>query len=321
MFWLPESPKWLLSRKRTNEVRTALLLIYGQAALENWLELVGRQYKADKRAREMKYAMEREERGGDDDNASANGGSSNGGASSDKDDKEGEGGGGEKVGDTHPPLEVPPDIRHYYQLLVEDHSSGSTRGSNIPPATAALPPNTSISSTSTREEGPPQEGLAPSQREHTAVPTHSCSGCLLDCLPSLYRPAVLSLAKEMAVMQEYALLIIYVIFIQTMTQFTGGVVVRNYATSLMLQAGMSSAAALQFTCGMGAVKLVFTLGTVYYIERVGRRALFQYGIGIVSLGMFVLIIASIITLLSPESGDSGTQDVSGWLFGIALVVG
>lgn len=103
-------------------------------------------------------------------------------------------------------------------------------------------------------------------------------------------------------------------------QFTGGVVVRNFATGLMLSAGMSSTAALQFTCGMGAVKLVFTLITVYYIERVGRRAMFKIGVSIVSLGMLVLIIASTITLLSVENSN-GTQDVSGWLFGIALVVG
>jgi len=123
-----------------------------------------------------------------------------------------------------------------------------------------------------------------------------------------------SLTQEMLLLREYAYLIAGVVILQGFTQLSGGVVVRNYATTLFVSSGDSRDEAMELTVVLGVIKLFCTLFAVAAVEKVGRRVLLMIGVVLVALGMFVLTIAL--------TGDAGIDaPSSAFVIGAGLVVG
>jgi hypothetical protein len=210
MFWLPESPKWLLSKRKSQQTYNALLVIYGKRELDDWLVMVSTQHRANKRAQEMK------EKGYNDDD---------GQGEEEEDEDETDNMELECVVDN-----IPLDIRNYYRLLIDENTQSQQRnrsgnGSHSPLALPAS--NTGLDEGNDKTESNQivheeenGDGLSPSQRlyHNERLSGNSCVRILMDCLPTQHRPSLLALMKEWEVMQQYTLLIMYVILIQTATQ-------------------------------------------------------------------------------------------------------
>jgi MFS family permease len=119
--------------------------------------------------------------------------------------------------------------------------------------------------------------------------------------------------KDTIVLKEYSYLIMVIVTLQALTQFSGGVVVRNYAATIFVDSGESVKKALGFTVVIGIVKLLATVGTVWYIDKIGRRKLLLAGASLVGMGMIVLCIAL---------GSSDKYQANpGFLLGAGIVVG
>lgn len=125
---------------------------------------------------------------------------------------------------------------------------------------------------------------------------------------------------DLKVIKQYQYPLVIVLGIQALTQLSGGVVVRNYADSLFQMEGASAEVALGFTAIMGAVKFIFTAGSVYMLDIAGRKILFVGGCLVVAAGMFILVLASTAASGS-DSESERAVNISVQVTAIALVVG
>merc|ERR1712113_66341 len=78
-----------------------------------------------------------------------------------------------------------------------------------------------------------------------------------------------------------------IVFLQ---QVTGQPSVLYFATNIFKSAGFGNGAALSST-GVGLVKLLATLVTVWRVDRYGRRLLLFVGIGMMAVALAILAIA------------------------------
>ena len=74
-------------------------------------------------------------------------------------------------------------------------------------------------------------------------------------------------------MTEYRYPIFVIVAIQTLAQFTGGVVIRNYAPEIFEESGISDRFALGLNIALGIVKLGTTVWAVTHVEDLGRKQL------------------------------------------------
>lgn len=127
-----------------------------------------------------------------------------------------------------------------------------------------------------------------------------------------------SFKEEIGVIQDYNYSIFIIVMIQILSQITGGVVIRNYAATIFEDGGVSTGAALGYNVILGVVKLVFTIVSVLYIEKTGRRSLLLYGIVIVGIGMLFLFLVSVG--VQATHSDAGNY-VGVYIVGCALTLG
>jgi len=81
-------------------------------------------------------------------------------------------------------------------------------------------------------------------------------------------------------------------FLSVMQQFSGNIVVLNFAPMLFAQLGFQSAeSTLIVTCILGGVKFLVTAFVIWKIESVGRRFLLLLGMVIISISLLFLTIA------------------------------
>lgn len=78
-----------------------------------------------------------------------------------------------------------------------------------------------------------------------------------------------------------------IVFLQ---QITGQPSVLYFATNIFKSAGFGSSAAMS-SAGLGAVKLLATLFTVFRVDQYGRRFLLFLGIGMMAVALAVLAVA------------------------------
>ncbi len=124
---------------------------------------------------------------------------------------------------------------------------------------------------------------------------------------------MLATATEAEVIREFRLAVVVIIVVQVLAQATGGNVVRNYAPTIFEDSGVSEGMSLTYNVVLGAVKLLFTLLSVYFIDSSGRRSLMLYGIVLVAGGMLFLTLASFFS----DSGNLSNPAV--YSVGCALV--
>jgi hypothetical protein len=98
--------------------------------------------------------------------------------------------------------------------------------------------------------------------------------------------------KEKELLYSYSFVIVVVVMIQICAQITGCNVIRNYAPTLYEKSGVSTQAALTYNVVLGVVKLLFTVVSVLYVERGGRRSFLLVGIVLVTVGMGFLCAMS-----------------------------
>lgn len=75
----------------------------------------------------------------------------------------------------------------------------------------------------------------------------------------------LSMSKASKTFLEYKISFICILILMFFQQFTGGVVVRNYAAEIFVDAGFSEHNALVFTIVLGVVKVVITAWTIHEV--------------------------------------------------------
>lgn len=83
-----------------------------------------------------------------------------------------------------------------------------------------------------------------------------------------------------------ALLIAVVLAV--MQQFTGVSAVAYYAPLIFQQTGMSTNASLVETIALGAIKVLFVVGLMYLIDRLGRKRLLVFGAAVMGICLFAL---------------------------------
>jgi MFS family permease len=99
--------------------------------------------------------------------------------------------------------------------------------------------------------------------------------------------------KEKELLTAFQYPIFVIVMIQILSQITGCNVIRNYAPTIFEDAGVSDGMALFYNILLGIVKLIFTIISVLYIEKSGRKRFYLLGVGIIIFGMGFLTVASI----------------------------
>jgi len=90
---------------------------------------------------------------------------------------------------------------------------------------------------------------------------------------------------------EYRIVFTCIILLMFFQQFTGGVVVRNYAPIIFKNAGFGEKASLTFTVVLGIVKVITVGWSIYNMDRLGRKYLLTLGIAVMTFGQLVLAVA------------------------------
>jgi hypothetical protein len=75
-------------------------------------------------------------------------------------------------------------------------------------------------------------------------------------------------SDEQSILWDYRLPMLSILFLMIFQQFTGGVVIRNYAPEIFEDAGFSSWASLVFNLVLGVVKVVVTGWAIYKVTSV-----------------------------------------------------
>jgi MFS family permease len=104
-----------------------------------------------------------------------------------------------------------------------------------------------------------------------------------------------------------------VLILQILSQITGANVIRNYAPTIFESSGASEQLSLVFNIVLGIVKLLFTLGSVFYIENQGRKRFLMLGCFTVTFGM------GFLTILSLASNDYNLQNPIYFIIGCIFI--
>ncbi len=67
---------------------------------------------------------------------------------------------------------------------------------------------------------------------------------------------------------EYRFPLLVIIILMVFQQFTGGVVIRNYAPEIFEEAGFGSSASLLFNFVLGIIKVIVTAWAIYKVRRI-----------------------------------------------------
>lgn len=111
---------------------------------------------------------------------------------------------------------------------------------------------------------------------------------------------------------RYKWMFVCIFILMFFQQFTGGVVVRNYATSIFHSAGFSDQAALTFTVIVGFVKVLTVGWSILNLDGLGRKYLLIVGICIQGLGHLILSIGFTI---------SASVNIGIYVIGSSLILG
>lgn len=99
---------------------------------------------------------------------------------------------------------------------------------------------------------------------------------------------------------------IVVIVIQILSQFTGGVVVRNYAPEIFERVGYGNKEALTFNIILGVIKLVVSIFCVIMVEHTGRKSLLLMGSCLVGCGMLLVALGNSVIYSNNDSAAAST---------------
>jgi len=97
--------------------------------------------------------------------------------------------------------------------------------------------------------------------------------------------------KNLNTFWEYKTPLIVILILMVFQQFTGGVVVRNYAPKIFSSAGFGYHQSLLFNLALGAMKVVSTAVAIYFVDTLGRKSLLLIGILMSSSGMLMLLLS------------------------------
>jgi hypothetical protein len=124
-------------------------------------------------------------------------------------------------------------------------------------------------------------------------------------------------------MLQYLYPLCIIAWIQLLIQFTGGVVIRNYAPIIFEDSGFSSTAALLINVLLGLLKLFISLFSAGYMEKCGRIQLLLYSTYVVGAGMLIGTIGFWTHTFSnrPHETSYETAQSSLFLIGCFLVIG
>jgi len=101
---------------------------------------------------------------------------------------------------------------------------------------------------------------------------------------------------EYIILKEYRYVILLIIIIQILAQITGGNIIRNYATIIFENAGISQYYSLLFNLIFGIIKVISTLLSITCMDNMGRLSLFTFGIYFVTAGMLIVVISSFYSM-------------------------
>ncbi len=122
---------------------------------------------------------------------------------------------------------------------------------------------------------------------------------------------------------EYIYPLHIIIAIQILSQLTGGGVIRNYAATIFEKAGYSQQLSLGINIFLGVVKLLVSVASTFYMEKMGRVRLLIYSAVGVGLGMMVMIIGFMANTDEATSGAvfvvGCTLATAGYSFGFGSV--
>jgi len=101
---------------------------------------------------------------------------------------------------------------------------------------------------------------------------------------------------EYIILKEYKYVILLIIIIQILAQITGGNIIRNYATIIFENAGINQFYSLLYNLIFGIIKVISTIISITCMDHVGRLYLLTSGIYLVTIGMFIVVISSFYSM-------------------------
>lgn len=159
----------------------------------------------------------------------------------------------------------------------------------------------------------PKTALKPFKR----VPKGNTYSKLVDPPVDTHSNLQHNIFADAAAFKEYALPLKIVIVLMIFQQFTGGVVVRNYAPKIFDAAGFGHRQSLLFNILLGTIKVISTAVAICLIDVFGRKFLLLVGISFTTAGMLTLVISFFVGL----AGDVGIFLFAGSLVTAGYAVG